>query len=341
MSNITFYFPFGHPPTFGGDFVNLEHIRALNKHGFSAKVLLMKNQTPQIIEAFPKDIPVILFESGMSLNAHDIFVLSEGIRVMYNKLSQTNAFHVVVHNQNPFYTHIGMDSAHDINRYRITKIITPSHYTVKKLEEMGIIKPMAVISPYIPEYFKPAEKSNEEIRITYSRRKREEESKILLFYLRSLYRGKKALHIRNLTNYKREEVAEEMSKAHIYASFAERESLGLMALEAMASGCHVVGFSGFTDFENQDVFNEENGDWVKEGEYKKFAEKLIEAIEQIENNTPSPKIENGLALVNSRFRQDRFEQEVVRVYQDILDNLPPLEGFNESDKVVLDFWHFD
>lgn len=325
MSNITFYFPFGHPPTFGGDFVNLEHIRALNKHGFSAKVLLMKNQTPQIIEAFPKDIPVILFESGMSLNAHDIFVLSEGIRVMYNKLSQTNAFHVVVHNQNPFYTHIGMDSAHDINRYRITKII----------------KPMAVISPYIPEYFKPAEKSNEEIRIAYSRRKREEESKILLFYLRSLYRGKKALHIRNLTNYKREEVAEEMSKAHIYASFAERESLGLMALEAMASGCHVVGFSGFTDFENQDVFNEENGDWVKEGEYKKFAEKLIEAIEQIENNTPSPKIENGLALVNSRFRQDRFEQEVVRVYQDILDNLPPLEGFNESDKVVLDFWHFD
>ena len=189
MSNITFYFPFGHPPTFGGDFVNLEHIRALNKHGFSAKVLLMKNQTPQIIEAFPKDIPVILFESGMSLNAHDIFVLSEGIRVMYNKLSQTNAFHVVVHNQNPFYTHIGMDSAHDINRYRITKIITPSHYTVKKLEEMGIIKPMAVISPYIPEYFKPAEKSNEEIRIAYSRRKREEESKILLFYLRSLYRG--------------------------------------------------------------------------------------------------------------------------------------------------------
>lgn len=33
-----------------------------------------------------------------------------------------------------------------------------------------------------------------------------------------------------------------------------------MALEAMASGCHVVGFSGHSDTIDNFVFNDENGD---------------------------------------------------------------------------------
>lgn len=94
-----------------------------------------------------------------------------------------------------------------------------------------------------------------------------------------------------------------------------------MILEAMASGCHIVGYSGYTDLDKHEIINDDYGDWVGEGEYLQFAQKLCNAIELFlarKEGEPNPKIEAGLKLVNSRFRQPYFERNVKDVYQHIL-----------------------
>jgi len=45
-----------------------------------------------------------------------------------------------------------------------------------------------------------------------------------------------------LLNMPRQGCAKVMAQSAIYAAFPLLEGLGLMNLEAMASGCHVVGF---------------------------------------------------------------------------------------------------
>jgi glycosyltransferase involved in cell wall biosynthesis len=57
----------------------------------------------------------------------------------------------------------------------------------------------------------------------------------------------------------REQVAARLSAAHIYISTSVREGLGLPPLEAMATGCLVVGFTGAGGL---DYANAGNGVWV-------------------------------------------------------------------------------
>ena len=315
---LNVYFCFVNRPCTGGDLVNLDHIRALRKFGVNAGILLIRNQSDEIIESFGT-LPVVLLNENIEFYPQDIFIVPEVMQELYDLANQTTVFpRMIMHNQNPFYTGYGFLSASHINEHRLERIIVPSVYTKYKLRDIGVTKPIDVIHPYIPDYFKPAEKQREVIQIAFSRRKRADEFDIFRFYFLSLYSHRYSVNFVNIQGLTREEVAKVMSESAIFISFAERESLGLMALEAMASGCHVVGFSGYTDMYNNEIIDDTVGDWVGEGEYKLFAQKVCQAIEDFANAKENPKIENGLRLIEERFRAHHFEQDIKRVYSNIL-----------------------
>lgn len=300
----------------GGDYVNLAHIRALNKLGFNASALFIGTDYSAFEQALSSfsDIPIARLTDGLIGDKNNIFVSNELYRFMFDGAINFIPENIILHNQLPWATFEIFDSTNELNAHPFKYILTPSDYATNTLLDMGINKSIHTIYPAIPDYFYNAEKSKETIKIAYSSRKRDIEFKTLLFYIRSFYSGTKPISIVDLNYLSREEVAKVMRESAIYLSMAKQESLGLMALEAMACGCHVVGFTGYPDNAKQNLLNSENGDWVNEGDYCTFAKKVCAAIDLFESNLPNKKVENGLKLITEKFRQTHFEQAIYQFY---------------------------
>lgn len=262
---------------------------------------------------FP-DIPVVKFEPDFVFNSQDLFISDEWCRFVFDGSIHFPKENIILHNQLPSVTYYVFDSIHQLNAHPFKYILAPSDYAKNMLLEMGVNKSTHTIYPAIPEYFYPQEKSKERIKLAFSSRKRGNDFNTLAFYIRSMYKGNKSLLIVNLDNMSRENVAKEMRDTAIYLSMAKQESLGLMALEAMACGCHVVGFTGYPDNAHQDLLNNENGDWVNEGDYYTFAKKVCEAIDLFQSGETNPKVQNGLRLIENQFRQEHFEEALLRFY---------------------------
>ncbi|OOF46308.1 hypothetical protein BKK51_03535 [Rodentibacter trehalosifermentans] len=314
INHIYYIFTYFHAR--GGDYVNLAHIRALNKLGFNASILFLGrdyNTFAKAMAAFP-DIPITRFDLFLTFHPTDRFISTECYRFMFDGTINFPKENIILHNQLPSATYEIFDSIHQLNEHPFQHIIVPSDYAKNTLLEIGVNKSIKTIYPAIPEFFYPQEKSQKTIKLTYSSRKRGEDFQTLLFYLRSLYTNNTPLTIVNLDNMSREAVAKEMQDAAIYLSMAHQESLGLMALEAMACGCHVVGFTGYPDNARQSLLKDENGDWVNEGDYYTFAKKVCEAVELFKSGARNPKVKNGLHLIETQFRQAHFEQALLQFY---------------------------
>lgn len=81
-----------------------------------------------------------------------------------------------------------------------------------------------------------------------------------------------------------EEVAEILAGSAVLLSLAHREGLGMVALEAMASGCAVVGFHGMGGL---DYATPENGRWFFSDEMVACADALAEVLRGLERGNPT------------------------------------------------------
>jgi len=110
---------------------------------------------------------------------------------------------------------------------------------------------------------------------------------------------------------RREQVAAAMRLSHIFVSTGQFEGLGLPPLEAMASGCLVVGFAanGGLDYATPD-----NGIWVPDEDPWALATALKQTV--ISMNDPEARAaldrtcEAGLATART-FSRERFERELL------------------------------
>ena len=92
MDNIYY---FGYPtPTTGGDFVNIDHVLALNKLGFSAKIIYDGKHS--VSSKLPKNSQPI---QSINFREHDYFVVPENdyrlLEFAHNLKSK-----LIIHNQN-------------------------------------------------------------------------------------------------------------------------------------------------------------------------------------------------------------------------------------------------
>jgi glycosyltransferase involved in cell wall biosynthesis len=71
------------------------------------------------------------------------------------------------------------------------------------------------------------------------------------------------------------EVAETLGRAAIFLSLSHMESVGLVPLEAMASGCVVIGFHGHGGLE---YATEANGIWTRPDDLEATADALAQAV---------------------------------------------------------------
>lgn len=296
MATNSIYYVFTLPPVSGGHFVSLEHIAALNAMGFNAKVYYVG--APDGFAKFT--VPAV--RAGAPLLPEDIIVVGEDHKALLQELKLMSCIRVL-HNQNPYYTFAGFDSAADLLSYPLARVIVPSTFCADRLMDMGMTQPISRVRPAVPDYFAPAQKR---LQIAFSPRKRMIEALFLKGYFRA--RAPEYAHLPwvALTNMTRRDCAGAMAQACVYAALPHLESLGLMNLEAMASGCHVVGYTGQGGSE---YATPQNGDWIADGDHDDFVEKLRDACRLYESAQPNPKIEAGRATA-AQFSRAGFESEL-------------------------------
>jgi hypothetical protein len=298
------YYVFAAPPCTGGDYIAVQHIAALIQMRFNARAFYCSRD-----DGWRKfNVPVAL--PGPSLSNTDIFVAGEDQKVIFQGLLNAPCIKVL-HNQNPYYTFDGFADVAAVNAYPFSHVLLISDFCGAVLQKLGVRHPMTRVRPPVPEFFKPKIKK---LQIAYSPRKRGPEGT----YLSALFKVRfpEYAHVPwlPLINMSREKTADIMGEAAIYAGLPWLESLGLMNLEAMASGCHVVGYIGHGGIE---YVTSENGDWIAEGDHEDFVQKLGKACQLFESGLENARLAAGFTTA-AKFSQDNFEANLRDAWTTIL-----------------------
>lgn len=298
------YYTFAAPPVTGGDMIAVDHVASLDRMGFNARAYYCAPD-----QGFTKfSIPVV--RPGTPLGSDDVLVLGETQREMLAFAGDLPCIKVM-HNQNPYFTFFGFRNVAGINAYPFAHMMVLSDFTIRSLRDLGVTHPIQRVRPALPDYFAPAPKT---LQIAYSPLKRQIEASFLPEYFKA--QAPEYAHVPwlPLLNMPRAECAKVMAGSAIWAGLPLLESLGLMNLEAMASGCHVVGYVGHGGAE---YATPQNGDWIVDGDHAAFAAKLKEACRLFESGGANPRIAAGHATA-AQFSRGNFETELNAAWNQML-----------------------
>jgi len=304
MAKHSIYYVFTLPPVSGGHFVALEHIAALNAMGFDAKAYYVGPP-----DGFAKfTVPAV--RAGAPLNPGDVIVVGEDHKALLKELKTLQCVKVL-HHQAFFYTFAGFDGIADLTGYPFARVMVPSSFSAQRLKALGVTQPISRVRPAVPDYFQPGTK---QLRIAFAPHKRMIEATFLRGYFGAKVPEYAHVPWVPLISMSRADCARAMSDCAVYAALPLLESLGLMSLEAMASGCHVVGYTGQGGSE---YATPENGDWIAEGDHDAFVGKLRDALTLFESGAANPKAAAGHASAQ-QFNTDVFEKELREAWDLIL-----------------------
>ncbi len=110
----------------------------------------------------------------------------------------------------------------------------------------------------------------------------------------------------DLNQLSHSEIAQTMNKSSIFLSSNLDEGYSLPSIEAMASGCLVIGYTGKG---GNEYFKEEFSLPVPEKDIQQFALKLEEGIQKIEKQ---PNYLSNLALKARKFIDDHYSETIER-----------------------------
>ena len=122
-----------------------------------------------------------------------------------------------------------------------------------------------------------------------------------------------------IEGYTESQTGELMSGCAIFLSFSEREGFGLPPVEAMASGCYVIGFTGLG---GREYFDPTYSSPVPDGDLLAFAVAVEDAVRRFESD-PASLTQTGLLAserVLGRYHEDGLREDLLAVYHPILAN---------------------
>lgn len=304
-------------PFTGGAYVTIEHAILLKKLGIPVKFIVFfnaSNPTWQYLEQYNIPIEQHTIEH-CRFQKHDIVMLGEGDKLLYNLYQ--NQCQIIMHNQNPYYTPAGFDSIQQLNQYPLKHILVPSKFTKNTLIELGVTHPISYVYPLIDDNFTPKFKQ-QKLQIAYTPRKMGFETELVQYFFKSKYPQYTHIPWIKIENKERSEIPAILQESGIFAAFALREACGLTNLEAMACGCHIVGFNGYPDNQAHLVNHSDYAYWVTYHDYMDYADKLAQAVKDFLNGNKE-KPNTALTFINQNLRRQHFEQNATQFYQTLLN----------------------
>jgi hypothetical protein len=152
-------------------------------------------------------------------------------------------------------------------------------------------------------------------RIAYMKRRRSDEAAqvLKLLELRGALEGWEVVAIQGRTE---REAAELLRSSQIFLSFSRLEGFGLPPLEALASGCLVVGFDGFG---GRELFRSPFATSIEDGDVVAFARAVESLVRRMDED---PEAMAAAAEEGARFAAEHYSQEVER--RDLVAVFAPL-----------------
>jgi len=225
----------------GGVAVLYEHVEALRRAGFDACIL--HNSSGFKPAWLSPSVPIRYVSDGFYPDKSDFVVIPEDFSAAIRNFASLECRRAVFC-QNQYYAAIGLQSIGDWRNYGISSVIASTE-TVRSFLVYANW-PDAPLVPYAIDVdkFRPAQKS---LQIAYMPRKRGMDAVTIRYLFPHRYPALREVPWVELDGLHKDQVAQALSQTAIFLALGQNESMGLPALEAMASGAMVAGFHGDGD----------------------------------------------------------------------------------------------
>lgn len=312
-------------------------VDALNKNGYEAYVVHKKkhrekwfsNDTqikvnPFIFKkikffdsrknGFLHKILLSFFKSfSFKINPEDIIVFPEIMGAHFDKVFD-NQF--VIFNQNCYYTfdhYKNTDSSPYLSAKNLATIVVSDdskQYLENVFPSMAIHRINLGINQSI---FNDSDAKKKQI--CYMPRKLENDVHQVLQILK--YRG----HLKDwnfvaIDNKNESEVAQIFRESAIFLSFNHREGFGLPPVEAMACGCHVIGYTGEA---GKEYFKEEFSKAIEAGNILQFAQTIEKAAQEFTSSLEKGKSAHKYVFENYSFEKE--EESILSTWNEIFKKI--------------------
>ena len=311
MGQIIFINPFKKTEITGGIKTTYNHAALLRELGFDATVFQPDGPPTWLGPRFQA-----LTSATFEATERDILVLPETLNGLVAQIAQTpTPARKVMFCQNHYYLFYFNITAERYIKLGFTDFLVPSVICKRALESVQKLTNVSVVPPFIDTEFFPREKG---MSIATVPRKHAEHAGLPAHapLLRNML-GLKYPHlssipwqfIENMTSL---EIAEIMGCATVFLSLANMEALGLAALEAMASGCIVVGYRGIGGLE---YATPENGFWFSPEQLEDIVDALAAVIEGLgRNDAKLLAMQKAGIATAARFSADETKRSLEKVY---------------------------
>ncbi|HYM18776.1 MAG TPA: glycosyltransferase [Micropepsaceae bacterium] len=273
MGRIVFLNSFGKNEMTGGIKTAYRHVELLQGLGFDASVYQPEG-APSWFESRAK----VLTAQPFKALPGDILVFPEVLVGPFRELAQMRTpAEKVLYCQNQYYMTLNGAVAEGYAEMGFRRFAASSARAKAFMESVFHVKDVAIIPCFIDrDLFAPQTRKSG---IALVPRKMPREAAVI----RNIFQAKYP-HLRHVTwnavdNRSERETAAVLGGSLVCLSLGFLESLGLIALEAMAAGTIVVGFHGYGGLE---YATDENGLWFPPDHLEETADALAQAILGIE-----------------------------------------------------------
>ena len=119
------------------------------------------------------------------------------------------------------------------------------------------------------------------------------------------------------------EVAASLRESVLFLSLARAEGFGLPAAEAMACGCHVIGYHGMG---GRELFREPFAVAIEDGDTRAFASMIEEFVRTYEERADTLRRQGveAAAFIHSTYSRDRAAADLSRFFGPLAEGVGPL-----------------
>lgn len=258
----------------GGIKMHYRHVEMLMRMGFDAWIGVSNGQN----EWFKSDVRVF---NGQT-TPEDIVVFPEVLNGGLGELSRMPARCAkVLLCQNQYYMFSETISNHPLTELNFAKHLTVGRTARGYLERVFAPNKFDIVPVFVDSgLFHAREK---QARIAVIPRKLPNEYRVIKSIFQLKYPALRGVPWDVIAQKTETEVAESLGRATVFLSLCHLECAPLTPLEAMASGCVVVGFHGYG---GQDYANAQNGIWLRPDFLEETADALAAAVIGIERGDP-------------------------------------------------------
>lgn len=298
---------FGYP--LGGVRIAHHHVALLARKGFDARILLIDEKRDA---HFSEDVPTESMMPEFRIRPDDLFVIPEPW-AQYIRQLRRHPVRRYVFCQNHFYIHHGLAQAKSYAEAGIDTVFCCSEVISDYLTGvMGLDRAPIIHNAIDHALFRPLPKRRQ---IAVMPRKMSVEARFIEGSFRRRHPDLADVPWVEISKRSESEVAQILGESAVFLALGRIEGFGLPPIEAMASGCQVVGFTGDG---GRSFATPGNGLWCDPEDWLGCCDRLAEALRAFQTEDGDRRVACGLETA-SHYTLARMERELVAFWQAELD----------------------